>query len=156
MRKTLGGFVIFVLLVVGTAVSAQEEAFEGIDAESLVILAREPVTDSAEVKHILIGWAELAPAYRGSMDARAALRTREQADEVVTQLLAQIRGGDPIEPLMAEFSEDPGSAVTGNSYTATPEAGLVPPFKALSLRLNIGETGLVLTRYGWHIIKRLE
>ena len=42
------------------------------------------------------------------------------------------------------------------TYTATPEAGLVEPFKALALRLNVGEAGLVMTQYGWHIIVRVS
>lgn len=156
MRAALWGMTLTLAMSVAMAAMAQEQGFESIDEESRAILAREPVTEQAEVKHILIGWDELAPAYGGNMDPRAAGRTRAQADELVTRLLAQVRGGDPIDPLMAEYSEDPGSAATGRTYTATPDASLVPPFKALSLRLNVGETGLVLTRYGWHIIQRAE
>ena len=55
-----------------------------------------------------------------------------------------------------ELSEDPGSAKSGESYEATPTAGLVPPFKNLSLRLNKGEVGVVKTQFGVHIIKRVE
>ena len=146
------------MIVLGFAALAvaQSGEFETIDEASVTILAREPVTDSAEVKHILIGWADLAEAYRGEMDERAAARSRAEADELAMVLLNRLRSGEEIEPLMAEYSEDPGSASTGRAYTATPDAGLVPPFKALSLRLEVGEVGLVMTRYGWHIIKRVE
>ena len=58
--------------------------------------------------------------------------------------------------LMAELSEDPGSAKSGQSYDVTPDAGLVEPFKNLSLRLNKDEVGVVKTQFGIHIIQRVE
>lgn len=121
--------------------------------QSNAILARDARTNRAQVKHILIGWKD---PERGDQDPRAAARTRAEADQLAQSLLGRIRAGEPIEPLMAEFSEDPGSAVTGEAYEATPDAGLVFPFKRLSLRLDVGEAGLVLSEFGWHVIKRVE
>jgi len=57
---------------------------------------------------------------------------------------------------MTELSEDSGSAKTGISYDVTPDAGLVPPFKNLSLRLKLNEVGVVKTDFGIHIIQRVE
>ena len=128
----------------------------GPEIQSNDILAREPTTDRADVKHILIGWGALAPAYQGDMDPRGLKRTRAEADALAVDILKQVRGGAPIEPLMAELSEDPGSAVDGSSYPVTADANLVPEFKRLSLRLNVGEAGLVMTAYGWHIIQRVK
>ncbi|MBI2059998.1 MAG: peptidylprolyl isomerase [Nitrospirae bacterium] len=127
---------------------------EGIQSND--ILSRSPVTDRSEVKHVLVGWRELAAAYRGQIDPRASARNKSDAEQLAFQLLGQVRGGEPIEKLMSEFSEDPGSAKNGQSYTATPDAPLVPPFKDLSLRLNVGEAGIVETVFGWHIIKRVQ
>ena len=64
--------------------------------------------------------------------------------------------GVTFEAVMAELSEDPGSAKNGQSYEVTPEAGLVKPFLIMSLRLNVGELGVVRTEFGMHIIKRVE
>ena len=144
------------LFLFATASTQAQTEYETIDEESVTILARELVTDVSVVKHVLVAWAELAPAYGGQIDPRAATRSRAEADELATAILLEIRAGEPIEPLMTEHSEDPGSAADGTSYTATPDASLVPPFKALSLRLEVGEVGLVMTRYGWHIIQRVE
>lgn len=124
--------------------------------ESTDILGRDAVTQKAEVKHVLIGWKDLAAAYRGQMDPRAAARTREQADALATEILGKVRAGEDIDALMKASSEDPGSAQTGRPYTATEDAPLVPPFKKLSLRLNVDEAGLVQTAYGWHVIKRIQ
>ncbi len=116
------------------------------------ILAREAVTNSAEVKHILIGWNGLEEAH----DQRAAKRTKAQAEDQVRQLLEQLKGGAAFEALMKQWSEDPGSAGTGRSYTVSPNAQLVIEFKQLGLRLKVGEVGVVQSDYGFHIMKRVE
>ena len=54
--------------------------------------------------------------------------------------------------MMREYSEDRIDSI----YTATPDADLVPPFKALSLRLKISEIGMVKSKFGFHIIKRVR
>ena len=124
--------------------------------ESKDILAREPVTEKAKVKHVLVGWKELAPAYGGGMAEKAKTRTKDEADKLAREILKKATAGADFDAMMKEFSEDPGSAATGMAYDVTPSAGLVPPFKNLSLRLKPNETGVVETTYGWHIIKRVE
>jgi parvulin-like peptidyl-prolyl isomerase len=133
-----------------------DEMEEDPAIQSNDILARDAVTQHAKVKHILIGWKDLADAYQGQMDKRAAGRSRADADKLAVELLGRVRKGEAIEPLMKEFSEDPGSADSGDAYDVDPDAQLVFEFKRLSLRLNVGEAGLVKTMFGWHIIKRVE
>lgn len=120
------------------------------------ILEREVKTSRAMVKHILIGWRDLADSYQGELDPRAKARSRHEAEQLVKQLLGRLRAGEPIEPLMAEYSEDAGSASTGEAYEVVPGNQLVLDFRRLSLRLDVGEVGVVLTQFGWHIIKRVE
>jgi parvulin-like peptidyl-prolyl isomerase len=119
--------------------------------ESTDILKREPVTQKAKVKHILLGWTEAH-----TNDDRGTKRSRADLEKLVKETVAKLKKGDKIEPLMAQLSEDPGSAKSGQSYDVTPQAGLVEPFKNLSLRLNVGEVGVVKTEYGIHIIQRTE
>ncbi len=116
------------------------------------ILAREPVANNAEVRHILIGWKDLASAQD---EPRAALRTKEQAEKEVIDLLAQARAGVSFEELMAAHSEDQGSA-GGTSFQVSPDARLVIEFKQLSLRLDPGEIGVCQSDFGFHIIKRVK
>jgi parvulin-like peptidyl-prolyl isomerase len=120
--------------------------------ESAAILAREPVTEKAKVKHILLGWNEVS----AGGDERAKKRDRAALDKLVKATVAKLAKGAKIEPLMAELSEDPGSAKSGEGYDVTPTAGLVEPFKNLSLRLNLNEVGVVKTDFGIHIIQRVE
>ena len=133
---------------------SEEEAPPAIQSND--ILARDAVTKKSKVKHILISWKELADAFGGHQDARAAARTRAQADELAARLLERVRAGEAIEPLMAEFSEDPGSNQSGDAYDVSADAQLVFEFKRLGLRLNVGESGLVLSQFGWHVMKRIE
>ena len=129
----------------------QEEQPVGPAIQSNDVLAREAQANRTMVKHILIGWKDL-----DDPDPRAAERTREQADALATSLLERLRKGEDIEPLMAEFSEDPGSAESGQSYEVTPAEPLALDFKRLGLRLKLNEAGLVLTQFGWHVMKRVE
>jgi len=122
--------------------------------ESADILAREPVADNAQIKHILIGWNESGDD--GHRDPRAAKRTKKDAEDEVRALLAQIKGGADFDELMKQNSEDPGSASSGRAYAVAPDAQLVIEFKELGLRLKIGEVGVVQSEYGFHIMKRVE
>ena len=120
--------------------------------ESVAILKRTTIADKVKVKHILLGWKDLH-----TEDPRGATRTRPQLEKLVKATLAKLRKkGATFEPLMAELSEDPGSAKTGEAYEVTPTAGLVKPFLDLSLRLELNEVGVVKTDFGIHIIKRVE
>jgi parvulin-like peptidyl-prolyl isomerase len=119
--------------------------------ESADILKRAQATDKAKVKHILLGWTAVH-----ADDERGKKRTRPELEKLVKATVAKLQKGEKIEPLMTELSEDPGSAKAGTSYDVTPDAGLVPPFKNLSLRLKVGEVGVVKTDFGIHIIQRTE
>jgi PPIC-type PPIASE domain len=115
------------------------------------ILAREPIANEAEVKHILIGWSELHGG-----DSRAAARDQAAAEAEVTALLEKLAAGANFEETMAASSEDQGSAASGQSFEVSPSAGLVIEFKQLSLRLTVGEIGVCQSQFGFHIIKRVK
>src|SRR5262249_27535148 len=120
------------------------------------ILAREPVANTASVKHILISWNDLADAFGGRIDPRAAKRSKPDAEAQVRSLVQQLKAGADFDQLMKANSEDLGSAASGRSFTVTPDAQLVIEFRQLSLRLNPGEFGVVESDFGFHIIKRIN
>jgi parvulin-like peptidyl-prolyl isomerase len=119
--------------------------------DSVDILKREVKSQNVQVKHILLGWTEVH-----ADDERGKKRSRKDLEKLVKATVAKLEKGDKIEPLMAELSEDQGSAKTGMAYPVTPDAGLVEPFKNLSLRLEKNEVGVVKTDFGIHIIQRTE
>jgi peptidyl-prolyl cis-trans isomerase D len=122
------------------------------DVVSGDILAREPVANHAQIKHILIGWKDLESAH----DPRAHKRTKQEAEALVKSLLTQLEAGADFDMLMKQHSEDPGSASTGRAYPVSPDAQLVIEFKQLGLRLEVGEVGVVQSDFGFHIMKRVE
>lgn len=123
---------------------------------SVDILDREARANHTRVKHILIGWKDLAEAYGGHVDPRAAARTKQDAEAQVRSILAQLDGGADFDVLMKQFSEDRGSASNPDGYDVSPDAQLVLDFRRLGLRLDVGEVGVVESEFGFHIMKRLE
>src|SRR5215470_16176848 len=119
------------------------------------ILAREPLANTASVKHILISWRDLADAFGGRLDPRAEKRSKADAEAEVRALVKQLQDGAEFEAVMKAHSEDPGSASSGRTITVTPDASLVIEFRQLSLRLRPGEIGVCQSDFGFHIIKRI-
>ena len=119
------------------------------------ILAREPVANTATVKHILISWRDLGDMFGGRLDSRAAKRSKADAEEEVRSLVKQLQDGADFDALMKAHSEDLGSAASGRAFTVTPDAQLVIEFRQLSLRLKPGEFGVCQSDFGFHIIKRI-
>ena len=119
--------------------------------ESADILARTATAGPVEVQHILIGWTGLD----ATKDELGQGRTKAQADALASEVLGKVRAGDDMAALMKKYSEDQGSSDTGKPYTIAADSPMFVPFKDLSLRLNVGEAGLVRTTLGWHIIKRV-
>ena len=120
------------------------------------ILGREPRANETKVKHILIGWGDLAGAYPGGMDPRAQARSKRDAEGEIRGLRKQLDGGADFEALMKAHSEDRGSAASGEAYTVEPGASLVIEFRQLGLRLEVGELGVVESQFGFHLMKRIE
>ena len=125
---------------------------QGSDVASGDILAREPVANNAQVKHILISWKDLDSA----QDQRSKARSKEDAEALVKSLMTQLKAGADFDMLMKQHSEDPGSASSARPYPVSPDAQLVIEFKQLALRLNVNEVGVVQSDFGFHIMKRTE
>ncbi len=125
--------------------------------QSVEILDRKETEKSVSVKHVLISWAWLAQTYRQiglKLDRRAEGRTQADAEKLVTDILARLRAGERIEPLMREFSEDEGSAQNGMAYPVTPDSRMAGDFIDLALRLKVGESGIVKSKFGYHVMWR--
>ena len=119
------------------------------------ILAREPLANTASVKHILISWRDLGESFGGRLDPRADKRSKADAEAEVRSLLKQLQDGADFDSVMKAHSEDLGSAMAGRAFTVTPDAQLVIEFRQLSLRLRPGEVGVCQSDFGFHIIKRV-
>ena len=120
------------------------------------ILAREPVANTASIKHILLGWRELGDKPGGRVHERAAQRSKKDTEAEVLALLEKLKGGADFDTVMKASSEDEGSASIGKIFEVTPDAQLVIEFRQLGLRLNVGEIGVCESDFGFHIMKRYK
>jgi parvulin-like peptidyl-prolyl isomerase len=119
---------------------------------STAILDRKTTAPKVKVKHILIGWDG---ANMG--DPRGAKRTRAELEKLVAEIVAKLKKGDKIEPLMKQYSEHKDSAESGKEFDiAATSQGLPATFKNVSLRLEKNEVGVVKTQFGIHILQRVE
>lgn len=121
------------------------------------ILARDPVANKVEVKHILIGWKSVGRDGTPS-DKRAMAREKADAETLVKQVVGQLESKTAeFDALMKEHSEDPGSAAGARSYpVAHDDMNFDSDFRMLSIRLNVDEIGVVESQFGFHIIKRIQ
>src|SRR5690349_17737199 len=72
-----------------------------VDIDSKDILARSAQAEVVDVKHVLIGWKDLAAAYQGHMDPRAAKRTQAEAAALAQDIAKQLRANpDQIDALI--------------------------------------------------------
>ncbi len=103
-----------------------------------------------KAKHILLSNTDMAS---GEALSEEQLKEKKAKAE---DLLAKIKAGADFDALMAENSEDPGSAQSPEGYTFT-EGEMVPEFENAVKALEPGQVSeIVEGSYGYHIIKRVE
>jgi hypothetical protein len=117
---------------------------------------QDPAPTIAVVQHILIAWDGTG------IDTQKAARTKEKAYELTQQVMKQARSkGADWKQLQADYNEDcaanlDGTTNTHNKYTASANARLVKSFNDLALGLGVGQINVCESKYGYHIIKRVE
>ena len=113
------------------------------------------------VRHILVGlnYQVTEKNDEGEDSAVAKTRTMDEAYAIAEKLLADWKAGEATEDkfaaLASEKSDDTGSADNGGLYDdITADASYVQEFKdwALDSSRKVGDTGLVKTEYGVHIM----
>jgi hypothetical protein len=156
MKPTKICFVLMVLLL-AFGCQSKEESAETPSAEK----AAEP--DYIAVQHILIG-------FEGSVPGKNITRSREQARELAKKIYEQAKAGGDFDAMVAEYTDDshPGIYKMANFGVEAdmgagvfPRDRMVPAFGDVGFPLAVGEIGLaehdpVKSKYGWHIIKRVE
>jgi len=83
--------------------------------------------------------------------------SRQSAREKIEQLQFRLQEGADFTALAREFSEDPGSAAVGGDLGSSRRGEFVRPFEEAVFSLEEGEvSGIVETRFGYHLIQLLE
>ncbi|MCX6562780.1 MAG: aminopeptidase P N-terminal domain-containing protein [Candidatus Aminicenantes bacterium] len=119
--------------------------------------------DWVAVQHILI-------AFKGSIPEPKVTRTSEEALALAMEIFERAKKGEDFDALVKKYTDDeyPGIyrmtnfGVTPNKEKKEyPRAGMVRSFGDVGFTLAVGGVGMavydpVRSKYGWHIIKRLE
>ncbi len=123
---------------------------EGEDAARCGV-DRPPKPDWKAPKRVVV--AQVLVAYKGAAGRRRVTRSRDDAQALAVRAVhAARRKGAKFKPLQERYSDDPGEG----TYTVTAGSGFLPDFKRLARRLNVGGVDLVETRYGFHVLHRVE
>jgi hypothetical protein len=152
---------LFALMGCGSSDDAADKTEETAAADAPVALRVEP--DFVTVQHILIG-------FQGTVPGKNVMRTRDEAAKLADELLEKAKSGADFDALVKEYTDDshPGIYKMANlGLQANPAAGLYPRggmvkgFGDVGFSLDVGEIGVAVydpeaSKFGWHIIKRIE
>ena len=133
-----------------------------LPALSVTLAQAEP--ERVTVQHILI-------AFKGSLpNDTKVTRSREDAEKLALKVFERAKAGEDFAAMVKTYTNDsyPGIYKMTNKGV-TPEkskqefsrTGMVKAFGDVGFSLEVGGVGLAVydpatSRYGWHIIKRLE
>ncbi len=108
---------------------------------------RRPAQGELKVAHLMVRVTPQAPR----ADSAAA-------HQKINALYARLRKGEPWNKLVAQFSEDAGSAPNGGELPPFGTGRMLPTFEEVAFKLQKpGDFAApVQTPYGWHIIKLVE
>jgi hypothetical protein len=115
------------------------------------------------VQHVLI-------SFQGSIPKDTVTRTKEEAEKLANEIFERAKRGEDFGVLVKEYTDDayPGVYKMSNFDVETdmdqgesPRAKMVKEFGDVSFRLSVNEIGMAefspeRSKYGWHIIKRLN
>jgi len=98
--------------------------------------------DHAEIRHILVLCAE-------DEEENVIEEKKKLADDI----LKRVNDGEDFPTLAKEYSEDPGSRDNGGMYEIQPNGQMVAEFEDWTFSHEAGDTGIVKTTYGFHVMK---
>ena len=84
----------------------------------------------------------------------ASAKSRQEAKAKAEKVLEQLKKGGDFAKLAAEYSDDPGSRDHGGDLGFFERGQMIKPFEDAAFSLKPGQlSGVVETRFGYHIIK---
>ncbi|MGH9362322.1 MAG: peptidylprolyl isomerase, partial [Thermoanaerobaculia bacterium] len=98
------------------------------------------------LRHILVG-----------VEATATPEDKQKAKTEADAVLAKVKAGGDFAALAKEHSDDPGSKESGGDLNWISKGQTVEPFEKAAFALKDQEvSGVVESRFGYHVIQRLE
>ena len=119
--------------------------------------------DRVTVQHILI-------AFKGSIPKEDLNRNRDEAELLAKEIFERAKNGEDFDALVKEYTDDQHPSIYKMSNIGIPpdkskeeysRARMVKAFGDVSFKLGVNDIGLAeydpeTSKYGWHIIKRIE
>ncbi len=97
---------------------------------------------TATVRHLLL-------STQGKSDS-----AKQEIYKKMEDLLARAKKGENFEQLVKKYSEDPGVKQNAGLYENFPRGQMVKPFEDAAFSVPVGQfSGIIETRYGYHILK---
>jgi peptidyl-prolyl cis-trans isomerase SurA len=85
---------------------------------------------------------------------QSEIRTEAEAKTLINKLYKQIKAGEDFAKLAKEFSEDPGSKVSGGDLNWINDGDMVPAFEKTMKAAKKGQVSKPFkSRFGWHILE---
>jgi peptidyl-prolyl cis-trans isomerase SurA len=85
------------------------------------------------------------------------IRSDKQAKELIGKLYKRIKAGEDFAKLAKEFSDDPGSRVSGGDLGWINDGDMVPAFEKTMKTSKKGVTSKPFkSRFGWHILEVID
>lgn len=105
--------------------------------------------DWITAQHLLV-------AYKGAKDAaKSVKRSKADAKKRAEEARDKAKKGDDFTKLVAEYSDDPGAAMTRGNLGKFTRTSMVKAFSDAAFALPVnGISDVVETEYGFHVIKR--
>ena len=122
----------------GVAQPTQQEIQQYYNAHQ----AEYQMPEQARARHILI-----------KVDAGADAKTDAAAKAKAEDLLKQIKGGANFADLAKKYSDDPGSKDSGGELGFSQRGRMVPEFDKAIFSQKIGDSEIVKTQFGYHIVQ---
>jgi hypothetical protein len=130
---------------------------------TLVWVSCKKEPDHITVQHILI-------SFKGSIPKETVTRTKEDAEKLADEIYDRAKKGEDFDTLVKEYTDDnyPGVYKMANFNTEpdrdqgeASRSQMVKDFGDVSFGLSVDEIGMAefspeRSKYGWHIIKRLN
>lgn len=125
-----------------------------INANNYVLakmIAKQPIADSAKVRHILVATFQQDP------NSGTLTRVREDSAAMkrLDSAIALIKGGTSFDSVAAAYSDDLGSKDKGGVYDYFPSGQMDAAFNDFAFTGKTGETKTVHTVYGYHYVEIL-
>lgn len=164
MNDKIAAFLILMVLVAVPAAAQSQTQTAPAGTERSQTAPAEPQAAEPQhvtVQHILIG-------FQGSVRGKTITRSPEEARALAYEILERAVAGEDFDALVKQYTDDahPGIyAMANHDVPPLPgeraRAGMVKAFGDVSFSLEVDEVGIgdydaSTSRYGWHIIKRVE